>query len=163
VLIDVDFHGSRKALIDSQRFTPFELGLGRLVALDKASYVGREALVDEQRRGSKRMIVGLEADWSQIEALHERYGLAPVAPAAASRVAVPVRSAGRQVGRATSTAWSPTLKRLIALATVDAPHYAHGTTLEIEVTVEGTRHFVGATVVRTPFFNPPRKTSTPPA
>jgi aminomethyltransferase len=163
LLIDVDFHGSRKALIDSQRFTPFELGLGRLVALEKASFVGRDALVEEQRRGSKRMIVGLEADWSQVEALHERYGLAPVAPAAASRVAVPVRSAGRQVGRATTTAWSPTLKRLIALATIDAPHYSLGTPLEIEMTVEGTRHFVGATVVPTPFFNPPRKTATPPA
>ena len=31
-----------------------------------------------------------------------------------------------------------------------------------ELTVEGTRHFVGATVVRTPFFNPARKTATPP-
>jgi aminomethyltransferase len=76
---------------------------------------------------------------------------------------VPVRSGGRQVGRATTTAWSPTLKRLIALATIDAPHHVAGTQLEIEVTVEGVRHFVGATVVQTPFFNPPRKTATPPA
>jgi len=69
---------------------------------------------------------------------------------------------GRQVGRATTTAWSPTLKRMIALATVDAPHFAHGTRLQIEITIDGVRHFVGAHVVQTPFFNPPRKTATPP-
>jgi aminomethyltransferase len=69
---------------------------------------------------------------------------------------------GRQVGRATTTAWSPTLKRLIALATVDAPHFKTGSAAQMEMTIEGTRHFVGATVVPTPFFHPPRKTATPP-
>ncbi len=138
------------------------MGLGRLVQLDKPPFVGRRALVDEQRRGPKRMIVGLEVDWSDVEATYDRLGLAPVAPAAASRVAVPVTRDGRQVGRATTTAWSPTLKRLIALATVDAPHFAEGTRLQIEITVEGVHHYAGATVVKTPFFNPPRKTATPP-
>jgi aminomethyltransferase len=68
----------------------------------------------------------------------------------------------RQVGRATSSAWSPTLKRLIALATVDAPHHHPGTKLEFEITIEGVRHFVPATVVKTPFFDPPRKKSPDP-
>ena len=162
LLIDVDFHSSRKAMIESQQYTPFEMGLGRLVAADKGPFIGRDALIEEQRKGAARMIVGLEVDWPQVEALHDRYGLAPVAPSAASRLAVPVRNDGRQVGRATTTAWSPALKRLIALATIDAPHHLAGSRVEIEVTVEGARHFVGATVVRTPFFNPPRKTATPP-
>jgi aminomethyltransferase len=108
------------------------------------------------------MIVGLEVQWADVEALYERFGLPPVAPAAASRVHVPVMRQGRQVGRATTTAWSPTLKRLIALATIDAPFFAEGTRLEIEVTIEGVRHRAGATVVKTPFFNPGRKTATPP-
>ena len=108
------------------------------------------------------MIVGLEVDWSDVEAAARSAGLPPVAPAAASRVAVPVMQDGRQVGRATTTAWSPTLKRLIALATIDAPHFAEGTRLQIEMTVEAVRQTAGATVVRTPFFNPPRKTATPP-
>ena len=162
LLIDVDFHSSRKATIESQKYTPFEMGLGRLVASDKGPFIGRDPLIEEQRRAAARQIFGLEVDWPQVEALHDQYGLAPVAPAAASRVPVPVRTGGRQVGRATTTAWSPTLKRLIALATIDAPHHAAGTRLEIEVTVEGVRHFVGATIVPTPFFNPPRKTATPP-
>jgi aminomethyltransferase len=162
VLADVDYVGSRKALTDPQKYTPYEMGLGRLVDPDKGSFVGKAALADEYARGPRRRIVGLTADWTEVEALYERYALPPVAPAAASRTAVPVKRDGRQVGRATTTAWSPTLKRLIALATVDAPHFAAGTTLQIEMTIEGERHFVGATIVPTPFFHPPRKTATPP-
>jgi aminomethyltransferase len=162
LLIDVDFNSSKKALIPAQKYTPYEMGLGRLVQLDKAPFVGRRPLIEEQRRGPARMIIGLDVEWSDVEAVYDRLGLAPVAPAAASRVAVPVLRDGRQVGRATTTAWSPTLKRLIALATVDAPHFAEGTRLQIEITVEGVHHLVGATVVRTPFFSPPRKTATPP-
>jgi hypothetical protein len=33
----------------------------------------------------------------------------------------------------------------------------------MEMTVEAVRHRVRATVVKTPFFNPPRKTAVPPA
>jgi aminomethyltransferase len=160
LLIDVDFVGSKKALIADQRYTPFELGLGRLVDLDKGAFVGRSAL---RAAGTpRRQVVGLEIEWSDVEALYERIGLAPVAPAAASRTAVPVLHGDRQIGRATTTTWSPTLKRLIAIACVESPRQAVGTRLKFEMSVEGTRHFVGATVVRTPFFNPPRKTATPP-
>ena len=162
LLIDVDFNSSRKALIAAQMYTPFEMGLGRLVSHGKAPFVGRNALIAEARRGPSRMVVGLEVDWSAVEALYERFALAPVAPAAASRVAVPVMRDGQQIGRATTTAWSPTLKRLIALATLEAPFFKPGTRVEIELTVEATRHYVGATVVQTPFFNPQRKTATPP-
>ena len=162
VLADVDYVGSRKALTDTQKYTPYEMGLGRLVDLRKGSFIGRSPLMEERARGPRRKIVGLEVDWTEVEALYERYELPPVAPVAASRSAVPVMSAGRQVGRATTTAWSPTLKRLIALATVDAPHFKTGTSLTMEITIEGTRHFVAATVVPTPFFHPPRKTATPP-
>jgi aminomethyltransferase len=162
LLIDVDFHGTRKAMIASQQYTPYEMGLGRLVDLNKPSFVGRAALVAAHARGPRRMIAGLEVDWSEVERLYDRAGLAPVAPAAASRVAVPVKRDGRQIGRATTTAWSPISKRLIALATLDAPHFEIGTRLQIEVTIEGTRHFAGANVVPIPFFNPRRKVATPP-
>jgi aminomethyltransferase len=161
LLIDVDFVGSKKALIADQRYTPYELGLGRLVDLDKAAFVGRSAL-REAVRAPRRQVVGLEVDWSDVENLYERVGLAPVAPAAASRTPVPVLDGDRQVGRATTTTWSPTLKRLIAIACINTPRHAEGTRLKFEISVEGTRHFVGATVARTPFFNPLRKTATPP-
>ena len=81
-------------------------------------------------------------------------------PAVASRVAVPVYN-GSQVGKATSTVWSPALKKLIALATVKRDHAKIGQRLEMEITVEAVRHRVPATVVKTPFFNPRRKTAIP--
>ena len=161
LLIDVDFNGSKKALIPAQKYTPFEMGLGRLVSLDKARFVGQDALRREAKAGPVREIVGLELSWNAVEAIYEKLNLAPQVPAAASRVAVPVYREGQQVGKATSTTWSPTLKKMIALATVARGANAVGTKLQIEVTVEAVRHRVPATVVKTPFFNPPRKTATP--
>ncbi len=161
LLIDVDFNGSKKALIGGQKYTPYEMGLGRLVALDKGRFVGQEALRREAKEGPAREIVGLELSWNAVEAIYEKLNLAPQIPAAASRVSVPVYREGEQVGKATSTTWSPTLKKMIALATVARGSNAVGTRLEMEVTVEAVRHRVPANVVRTPFFNPPRKTATP--
>ena len=161
LLIDVDFSSSKKALIESQKYSPFEMGLGRLVHLDKPRFVGKAALALEKRRGSARTIVGLEIDWPAVESLYDRIGLAPQVPAAASRVAVPVYGGRGQVGKATSSTWSPVLKKFIALATVDRLSAAPGTVLEFELTVEAVRHRVPARVVETPFFNPPRKTATP--
>ena len=108
LLIDVDFHGSRKALIESQKYSPFEMGLGRLVRLDKGPFVGREALAAER---PSRRIVGLDIGWPAIERLYDALGMAPQVPATASRVAVPVYYQDRQIGRATTTTWSPVLKK----------------------------------------------------
>jgi aminomethyltransferase len=149
-------------MLARQKYTPYQMGLDRLVSRAKGPFIGRAALEAERARGIPRRIVGLEIDWSDVERLHDREGLVPVAPAAASRSPVPVVRDGRQIGRATTTAWSPVLKRLIALATVDAPHADIGTPLRIEVTIDGVRHFARATVVPTPFFNPARKTALPP-
>ena len=163
LLIEVDFFSSKKAMIASQAYTPYEMGLGRLVNLEKGRFIGQQALTEERRTGHARQIVGLDVDWTEVEPIYEKLGLAPAIGATASRVAVPVYRGGRQVGKATTTTWSPILKKMIALATVERPHYAEGTRLQIEVTVEAVRHKVGATVVKTPFFNPARKMATPPA
>jgi len=163
LLIDVDFNSSKKALIEDQKYSPFELGLGRLVSLDKNRFVGQAALIAESKRGSAREIVGLEIDWPQVERLYEAVGLPPAISPIASRVAVPVFSEGRQVGKATSSTWSPTLKKMIALATVESDYTKPGTKLQFEITVEAVRHRVAARVVKTPFFNPKRKTATPPS
>jgi aminomethyltransferase len=159
LLIDVDFWSSRRAVIASQVYSPFELGLGRLVSLDKGPFVGRHALIEESRREGAKRVAGLEIGWPEIERLYERRGMAPEIPATASRVAVPVYRDGSQIGRATSTTWSPVLKKMIALATLDAPHFKDGTVVEFEITVDAVRERVPATVVPTPFFNPARKTA----
>jgi aminomethyltransferase len=161
LLIEVDFNSSKKALIDEQKYSPFEMGLGRLVHLDKNRFIGQAALLAEQKRGHAREIVGLEIDWPAVEGLYENVGLPPAVSAIASRVAVPVFKDGVQVGKATSSTWSPTLKKMIALATINRQHTRVGTKLQFEITVEAVRHRVLATVVKTPFFNPKRKTATP--
>ena len=163
ILIEVDYTSSKKALIESQRYSPAEIGLGRLVDLNKESFVGRDALLRERKMGPARALVGLEIAWSEVEEKFDAMGLAPQVPAMASRVAVPVYRNGRQAGKATSTAWSPTLKKMIALASVGREHAAPGTDLQMELTVEAVRHRVSAKVVPLPFFNPKRKTATPPA
>ncbi len=162
LLIDVDFQSSKKALIEEQRYSPYEMGLGRLVHLDKNRFVGQAALVAEKQRGQAREIVGLEIDWPEVETRYEAVGLPPAVSPIASRVAVPVFHEGRQVGKATSSTWSPTLKKMIALATVQRGFTKPGMRLQFEITVEAVRHRVGARVVKTPFFNPKRKTATPP-
>jgi aminomethyltransferase len=161
LLIDVDFNSSKKALVEEQKYTPYEMGLGRLVDLSKGRFVGQSALVEENKRGPAREIVGLSIDWPQVESLYESVGLPPAISAMASRVAVPIFKEGVQVGKATTSTWSPTLKKMIALATVRREFTRPGTRLQFEITVEAVRHQVGATVVKTPFFNPKRKTQTP--
>ena len=161
ILIEVDYFSSKKALISQQKYSPYEIGLGKLVHLQKENFIGRVALAEEQKRGTPRQLVGLEIDWTEVERLYDAVGLAPQTPSTASRVHVPVYSGKKQVGKATSTTWSPLLKKMIALATVETSHSQIGTRLKVELTVEAVRHTVSATVAKLPFFNPPRKTATP--
>jgi aminomethyltransferase len=161
ILIEVDYTSSKKALIDAQRFSPAEIGLGKLVDLKKENFVGREALAREAKKGAERALVGLEINWNEVEALYDKMGMAPQVPSMASRVAVPVYRGGRVIGKATSTTWSPTLKKMIALACVNRENSAVGTVLNMEMTVEAVRHTVSGKIVPLPFFNPARKMAVP--
>jgi len=161
LLIDIDFNSSKKALIDEQKYSPFEMGLTRLVNLDKNPFVGQQALVRESKRALRKQIIGLEVDWIEVERYYEAVGLPPAVSAIASRVAVPVFKNDKQIGKATSTTWSPVLKKMIGLATLQSEFAKPGSNVEIEITVEAVRHRVGARVARTPFYNPKHKTATP--
>jgi aminomethyltransferase len=161
LLIEVDYTSSKKALISSQKFSPYELGFAKMVHLEKENFIGKRALEKAAKDGVPRQFVGLEVDWTDVEQLYERYGLTPAAPSQASRVAVPVYSGDRQVGKATTTSWSPTLKKMIALASIETGHSKPGTSLQMEVTIEAIRLKTNVKVATLPFFNPARKTATP--
>jgi aminomethyltransferase len=161
LLIEVDYNSSKKALVPQQKYSPYELGFGKMVHLEKENFVGKTALLQQQKAGVPRQLVGLEMDWVEIEERYETFGLTPAAPAQASRVHVPVYLGGKQAGKATSTTWSPLLKKMIALASVDTAHSRPGTELQMEITIEAVRQKVTATVTKLPFFNPERKTATP--
>jgi aminomethyltransferase len=157
ILLEVDYVGAEKALISSQRYSPFEIGLGWTVDLKKGHFIGAEALTMLKRRGPSRQVVGLEINLDDYEYLYQQVGLPPYFPLAAWRGGVPVYKDDRQVGHATTGAWSPTLKKYLALATIGKDFIHIGSQLDLEVTVEYKRKTAGVTVVKLPFFDPPRK------
>ena len=157
ILIEVDYFSSRHALIEAQKSSPFELGLGWTVALGKAAFNGRAALVQEKARGPAWQFTGLAVDWESLERLYAAVGLPPRLPTQAWRTSVPVYRGGRQVGYATSGGWSPLLKQYIALAHLESPFAAPDSSVEMEITVEHHRKRASARVTKLPFFNPDRK------
>ncbi|MFU8773578.1 MAG: aminomethyltransferase family protein, partial [Anaerolineales bacterium] len=60
LLIEVDYISSRKALIESQKSSPYEIGLGWTVDLSKCHFTGKQALQKEHIKGSQWAYVGLE-------------------------------------------------------------------------------------------------------
>ena len=158
ILLEVDYTSARHAMNPEQNYSPFEIGLGRLVSFDKGDFVGRLALEREQKAGGPaRRLVGLQLDWYDIEGLYSAQGLPPAISPIVDRTPVPVYAGGSQVGRVTSLGWSPILKQALALGSVPPRHSTVGTKLSVEWTVEGRRGRVGATVVDLPFLDLPRK------
>lgn len=160
VLLEVDYTSARHALNPEQNFSPYELGMGRLVDLDKADFVGRLGLKREQARGGPaRRLVGVKLEWNGIESLYSAQDLPPAISPSIDRSSVPVFAArgGAQIGKLTSHGWSPILKEAIGLASVPAAYEAVGTALQAEWTVEGRRSRVAATVVPLPFLDLERK------
>lgn len=159
IMAGVDYTSVHHALTREQSYSPYELGLGDLVKLDKdVPFVGRDALRAEQAAGGpERRLVGLDLDWADLERLYSNHGLSPALSAEAWRDEIPIYDFGEQVGRATSGSWSLVLKKNLAIGTVAAASAALGTELEMEWTVEGERGTIGAEVVDLPFFDPPRK------
>ncbi|HET9939928.1 MAG TPA: aminomethyltransferase family protein [Candidatus Eisenbacteria bacterium] len=157
IMLDVDYFSSHHALIEARKSTPYEINLGWAVSADKGPFNGRRALAAERTRGAAWGFVGLEVDWVGFERLFAARGLPPQVPSIAWRASAPIYKDGRQVGYATSGCWSPLLKKLLALAHLRAPHFAPGTSVSLEVTVEHHRERVDAVVRKLPFYDPPRK------
>src|SRR6266699_3513656 len=117
----------------------WEAGLDRFCKMEKAEFVGRDALEKSKAEGVKRTLVGLE--------MTER-GIA--------RDGYKVQAAdGREIGYVTSGSPAPFLKKNIALAYVPPEFAAVGSALQVEVRGRG----VGAQVVPTPFYKRPKKTA----
>jgi aminomethyltransferase len=157
ILLEVDYIGAEKALIPSQRYSPYEISLDWTVDLGKDHFIGAKALRHAHEVGVPRQVVGLEINLEDYEYLYKQFGLPPQFPSAAWRGGIPIYKDDRQIGHATTGAWSPTLKKYIALATIEKAFIEPGTRVEMEVTIEHARKLAGATVVKTPFFDPPRK------
>ena len=158
LLIEVDYISAHHAVIDAQKSSPLEAGLGWAVKWDKGDFVGRRALAAQHAAGPEWALVGLAVSWMELERLWGGVDLRPtVVGRGTSRLAVPVCQNGVQVGQATSHLYSPLLKQYIALATVKRAAAPLGAQLELEMTVEYSRQWAHAEVVGLPFFETPRK------
>ena len=161
ILLNVDYISSRHALIESRKSSPFELGLGWAVKMKKDDFIGKRALETELENGPEWKFIGIEIQWDQLENHYRKVGLAPGLPSTAWRTSTPLYNGSEQVGYATSGAWSPILKRYIALAHVKAEYAKKGTMLDFELKIEHFRKLTPAKVVQTPFYDPERKRSCP--
>jgi aminomethyltransferase len=161
ILIEAEYTSARHAISPEQTYSPFELGLGRLVEFGKAaSFTGKAALIAERAAGGPaRRLVGLELDWGGIEGMFARHGLAPMISPFVDRSPVPVYREGRQIGRATSITWGTTIKKMVGFGSIDKAHEKLGTRVSVEYSVEGERGKVAATVVPLPFLDLTRKRS----
>lgn len=154
-MLDVDYTAATHAWIEGQKSSPLEMGLDWTVALDKKGYfVGRRALEREKQAGSAWKFVGLEIAWEGLERLFGDVGLPPQIPSMAVRESRPVMAEGKQVGYASTSTWSPVLKKYIALAHLQKPFYEVDTSVTMEVTVEHHRRQAPARVVKLPFYEP---------
>lgn len=160
-MIEVDYTSASHAWIEPQKSSPFELGLDWTVNLDKPGYfVGRRALEREKQEGSAWKLVGLEVDWVGMEKLFAEVGLPPQIPGMAVRASLPVLVGNVQVGYASTSTWSPLLKKYIALAHLQKPYYeipeggVVGANVRMEITVEHHRQHAPARVVKLPFYEP---------
>jgi aminomethyltransferase len=159
ILIEAEYTSARHAISEEQSYSPFEIGLGRLVDFGKsADFNGRRALLAEQDAGGPdRRLVGLELDWAGIEGMFAKHGLAPMISPFVDRSPVPVYKDNTQIGRATSVTWGTTIKKMVGFGSVDKALEKPGGRVSVEYSVEGERGKVAATVVPLPFLDLPRK------
>ena len=148
----VDFVSAAHTLYPGTERSPLELGLAWLVDFGKGHFTGRRALLAQQARGPRRQLVGLDVA-----------GQKP----AHNALLYTARSGRKEAGSVTSATWSPTCKRNLALAIVDAAHSTIGSTLWADIYLNRElvweRRMVAARVVERPFFAPARRRATPPA
>jgi len=148
---NVDFVSSAHTILLNRDRSPLELGLDWVVDFDKPHFTGRRALLAQKQRGPTRRLVGLDVEGNK---------------PAHNALLYCDRKGRREVGNVTSATWSPTAKRNIALAMIDAPHFQTGSTVWADIYLNRElvweRRMVRARVVQRPFFAPERRKATPP-
>ncbi len=159
--IDAEFISSKQTLFEVQTISPFELGLGWMCKLDGEFFVGRDALIKEKANGTSQWnTVGIELDVTFIEKYFREFAMPLHLPEQSWTQAVPIYADEAQdnlIGRGTSGMWSPLLKKYIVIARVPPRFAALGSRFFIEEVIEAKAFSIPATVVKMPFFDPPRK------
>ncbi|MGH9705667.1 MAG: glycine cleavage T C-terminal barrel domain-containing protein, partial [Candidatus Acidiferrales bacterium] len=113
----------------------WEAGLGWICKMEKAPFLGSEALAAQKQSGITRKLIGFEM-------LDKRIG----------RDGYPILLGGKQAGQVTSGCPSPYLKKNIGMGYVPPPSSAPGTNFEIEIRGQA----VAAQIVPLPFYKRPQ-------
>jgi aminomethyltransferase len=149
ILAGVDFAPALHTVRPANTRSPFELGLGWLVDFDKPVFNGRRALLEEKKHGSRYALVKLDIEDNK-----------------AANHSYVYDTREKKIGWVTSAMWSPSAKKNVALATVDAGHGKVGTRMLVEIYYQRElawhRKMAKAEVVKDPFWDPPRRRATPP-
>ncbi|MCL6457599.1 MAG: glycine cleavage system aminomethyltransferase GcvT [Gorillibacterium sp.] len=119
----------------SADISPLEAGLKRFVRLDKANFIGREALLKQDTEGLSRRLVGIEMIDRGIPRSH-----------------YPLYVGDKRIGEVTTGTRSPSLKRDLGLALLETEYAELGTEILIEIRGKMLR----AQVVATPFYKKPK-------
>jgi aminomethyltransferase len=148
----IDFVSAEQTIRTGRDRSPLELGLAWLIDFEKGHFTGRRALLEERRRGPHRQLVGLDIAGNK---------------PAHNALLYAAANGKREIGSVSSATWSPTCKRNIALAMVDAPYFAVGSIVWADIYLNRElvweRRMSRAQVVERPFFAPERRRATPPA
>jgi aminomethyltransferase len=151
IMPKIDFLSAEQSTRVGRERSPLELGLEWIVDFDKGHFNGRRALLAERDRGPRRRLVGIDIDGSK---------------PAHHALLYAEKTGKREVGSVTSATWSPTCKRNIALAMVDAPYFSMGGTIWADIYLNRElvweRRMCRAQIVERPFFAPDRRRATPP-
>ena len=159
--IDAEFISAKQTLFEVQTISPLELGVGWMCKLDGDFFVGRDALIKEKSSGTSRWnTVGIELDVTYMEKYFREFAMPLHLPERSWNEAVPIYSDEAQndlIGRGTSGMWSPLLKKYIVIARIPPQYAKLGSSFFIEEVIEAKAFSIPATVVKMPFFDPPRK------
>ncbi len=149
ILAGIEFLPAQEAVRPTHTRSPYELGLGWLVHLEKPNFNGRGALLAEKKNGSRYRLVKLDIDGNK--------------PATDSFV---YTKNEKYAGTVTSAMWSPSAKASIALASIELPHGKIDEEMLVEIyyqrELKWSRVMAPCRVVKDVFWNPPRKRQTPP-
>ena len=142
----------------SEEYTPFHVGLDRWIRFDKRDFIGREALLRVQERGLEKRWVGLTLDSEVPAAAGDKiYAIGDVATfreivetgAEAGEHEDELLPGERQVGYVTSSAYGPSVGKMLAMAYVETARAWPGSNLLVEINGRP----VPARVAQTPFFD----------
>ena len=148
IITNMDFIPADQAVREDRTRSPLEMGLGWLIDWDKGPFTGRRAL--------KAELEGKTARWTFV-------GL-DIPGNISAEGSLLYAGKKDEAGFITAAAWSPTLKRNIALAHVEKKYESRDLWVEIYALreLQYVKLMLRATVTERPFFNPARRRATPP-